>query len=353
MTVSRKSWPELAAHRLGRRFRCRPGDAVVRDFLGHVWRTGTPHTWPALTTTPHPKGDAPTIITRFAIPTRLRSGFDTRAPCSICSDSAPKFDEGFLVRSADGFLRIIGHECGHAHFGETYARAVKAHEDETVEAAAIAVLNARFSDLSRTLIEAATTARELAVLLDFRERAFSAITLTAVAAMRRARVGDQLTLQIPSGARDDKGRQILETIGISTVPGLDGLMPRSGILAALMAAIRAAAGVWIVERDDRSDRLAAMGRHEIFAAARALVVLDASLRAARQMHDDLVRLLSRDGLSGLSAWGRHIQCPKPFWIEVTSTGHVFLGKGLRPQTWVHGAFLVLPDPDLACPIKVE
>lgn len=171
--------------------------------------------------------------------------------------------------------------------------------------------------------------------------------------MRRARVGDQLTLQIPSGARDDKGRQILATIGISTVPGLDGLMPRSGILAALMAAIRAAAGVWIVERDDRSARLASMGRHDIFAAARAVVVLDESLKAAHQMHNDLSRLLSRNGLSGLSAWGRHIQCPKPFWIETTPTGRAFLGKGLRPRTWEHGAFLTLPNPDLACSIKVE
>lgn len=172
MTARLKSWPELAVHRVGRRFRSRPGDAVVRDFIGHVWRTGTPQSWSALATTPHPAGEAPVILTRFAIPTRLRNGFDTRAPCSICSDSAPKFDEGFLVQSADGRLRIIGHECGHTHFGESYGRAIKVHEDETAEVAARALLDVRFPDLSRTLVEAAVIARDLAVLLDFRSAPF-------------------------------------------------------------------------------------------------------------------------------------------------------------------------------------
>jgi len=33
---------------------------------------------------------------------RMRSGLDSRAPCSICSVRSPKFDDGFLVLCSDG-----------------------------------------------------------------------------------------------------------------------------------------------------------------------------------------------------------------------------------------------------------
>lgn len=345
MTIRPLSHPELALHRVGRRFRQRPGDAVIREFLAHVWNTGAPQTWRWITTTPHPKGKAPTILREFNIPTRLRHGRETRAPCSICSDSAPKFDHGYLVHCPDGYLRIIGHDCGHDFFGESYAKALKTHDEETAEAAARQLLTERMPDLSRTLVEAVQVARDLRVLLDFRERAFAAITLSAVTAMRRSRVGDQLTVQVESGVSDDKGRRVFEDAAVATVFGLDALLPRAGALGELITHIRAAAEHWIVERDEVADRLREMTRPEAFAASKAVRGLDAALSGCRDMREALGQLLSEDGLRGLSAWGRHSHSPKPFWIEIV--GHkVFLGRGLRPRYWDRGFFLTIPDPSM-------
>lgn len=346
-------WPELSQHRVGRRFVQRPSEAVVREFLGHVWRTGTPQSWPALTTTPHPVGEAPVILTAFTIPPRLRNGQATRAPCAVCSPSAPKFDEGFFVLCADQRVRIIGRECGHHFFGDSYAEAVQTHDAEVAEAAARTLLRDRLPDLSRTLIEAVTVARDLATLLDFRERAFSVITLAAVTAMRRCRVGDHLTIQIDSPGTDAKGRKLSEMVAVAEVPGLDALSPRAGLLGELVNAVKAASAVWVVERDEIAERLAMLSSQEAFVAAKAVGSLDRSLKAAHTVRDGLGKLFSREGLAGLSTWGRHIQCPKPFWIETTATGRVYLGKGLRPRFWDRGAFLSLPPEHLVIGVKVQ
>lgn len=147
MTKRAYVYPELEELRVGRHFRVRPDEAVIKDFAQHVWRTGLPHTWKWITTTQHPRGEAPIIVEKVSIPKRLRNGRDTRAPCSICSVRAPKFDEGFLVFCSDSRLRLIGHECGHDHFDEdSYAAALKEHDDEIAETAARSMLDERMPE---------------------------------------------------------------------------------------------------------------------------------------------------------------------------------------------------------------
>lgn len=86
-----------------------------------------------------------------------------------------------------------------------------------------------------------------------------------------------------------------------------------------------------------------MTKHDAFATAKIVRQLDKALETARSQRDDLCRLLSEDGLRGLSTWGRHNQCPTPFWIEVTEARRVFASKGVKPRFWERGSFLQLPS----------
>lgn len=326
---------------------------MIHDFQQHVWRTGSPHTWKWITTTPHPKGEAPIILDKVSIPKRLRYGVETRAPCSICAVKFPKFDDGFLVLCSDGYLRIIGHECGHDYFDEdSYAAALKEHDDENAEAGARAMLAERMPDLARTLIEARIIFRDIAAALDFQERAVAGITKRAVAAMRRSRVGDQLTVDIESDAADERGRKIVEKRVIATAEGLDALSPPSRLLGDLNLAITEAAQVWIVQRDEIAPRLAAITRQEAFAIAKAVRRLDSVLDAARQARTNMGKLFTPEGLTALSAWGRHSHCPTPFWIE-TVNQRVYLRAGVRPLYWDRAFYLTLPDLELANPVIVK
>ncbi len=337
--------PELAEPRIGRRFTQRPSEKLVEQFLRHVWNTGTPHTWKPLTTTPHPKGDAPMILKPFSIPKRMRQGRDTRAPCSICSPFHPKFDHGFLVYSSDRHLRIIGHECGHEHFGEGYAAALKEHSDETAEAQARSLLAERMPDLARTLIEAITVGRSLRELLDFRERVIASITLTAVTQMRCARIGSHLTVLMPIDTEEEEGKGtkkiVTQPVAVAEVKGLEGLALPVRTLGDLLQAIRSAGDVLIIERHEIQPRLRAMSRHEAFAVALAVRRLDTTLQNAHKVRDNVRTLFAEEGLRGLSAWGRHNHCASPFWIEVVD-GRVYLGRGLRPRVWDRGPSLFLP-----------
>lgn len=345
-------YPELELLRVGRRFKVRPNASVVKEFQQHVWRTGSPHTWRWITTTPHPKGEAPLILSPFSIPQRLRNGIETRAPCSICSVTSPKFDSGFLVHCSDGLLRIIGHECGHDHFSEdSYAAALKEHEDEVAEVAARILIAERLPDLSRTLVEAGAHFRDIHVLLDFQERAVSGITQKAIAALRRSRIGDQLTIDIEANASDERGRKVIEKRVIAVASGLDALTLPHRLLLDLTTAIMEAAQVWIVERDEIEPRLATMTRHDVFAVAKAVRRLDTMLETTRSVRENMGRLFNADGLKALSLWGRHSQCPTPFWIEVVGR-RVYLGKGLRPRNWDRGFHLQLPPESASEPLLV-
>jgi hypothetical protein len=352
MTARARVYPELEVLRVGERYKVRPSTSVIADFQEHVRRTGSPHTWRCITTTPHPKGEAPIIVEKVSIPKRMRGGIETRAPCSICSVKSPKFDDGFLVLCSDGYLRIIGHECGHDHFDEdSYAAALKEHDDEVAETAARAMLNARMPDLARTLLEARTIFRDIHAVLDFQERAVAGITKQAVAAMRRSRIGDQLTIDMEAEASDERGRKVVEKSVISTAEGLDALSPPDRVLADLNGAIVEAARVWVVERADILPRIQAMTRHEIFATGKAVRRLDTVLQNARQVRHNMGKLFTAEGLAALSAWGRHSYCPTPFWIEVVGR-RVFLKSGLRPRIWDRGFSMVLPDVRLAKAVEV-
>jgi len=229
------------------------------------------------------------------------------------------------------YLRLIGHECGHEYFdADTYAAALKEHEDEVAEDFARTLLEERMPGLGRTLIEARTVFRDIAAVLDFQERAVAGITKKAVQHMRRSRVGGQLTIDVESDAADERGRKVIEKRVVATAEGLDALVMPDRLLGDLNAAVVEGDRVWIIRRDEIVTRLAAKNRHEVIVAAKAVRRLDSILASAHEVRNNMGILFTAEGLTALSNWGRHSHCPTPFWIEVAD--RYSLGK-TQVFTW--------------------
>lgn len=83
--------------RVGRRFRKRPAQKHVQDFLRHLAATGEPHSWPTLSTTTPSPDSKPVLLQDFRIPDKFRRGPQSRAPCPICSPFYPKYENGYLA----------------------------------------------------------------------------------------------------------------------------------------------------------------------------------------------------------------------------------------------------------------
>jgi hypothetical protein len=75
------------------------------------------------------------IIRKFAIGAKKRPDGEY-IPCAICSGGHPKFLEGAVLWSPDGWLRLIGHVCAakDEHFGEArYREFIKQREQEDLD----------------------------------------------------------------------------------------------------------------------------------------------------------------------------------------------------------------------------
>lgn len=124
--------------RVGRRFRKRPAQKHVQDFLRHLAATGEPHSWSTLSTTTPSTDSKPVLLQDFRIPDKFRRGPQSRAPCPICSAFYPKYENGYLAwHPDDGLVRAIGHECGKDFFeGDAFSEALNIYEAEQAEQAA-------------------------------------------------------------------------------------------------------------------------------------------------------------------------------------------------------------------------
>jgi hypothetical protein len=87
------------------------------------------------------------IVCSFAISRKKRPELDC-VPCAICSGNHPKFLEGAVLWSSDGWLRVIGHVCAAKpeHFGVArYRKLQKAREQEQLDSVALNWLQANIA----------------------------------------------------------------------------------------------------------------------------------------------------------------------------------------------------------------
>ena len=87
-------------------------------------------------------------------------------------------------------------------------------------------------------------------------------------------------------------------------------------------------------------------RHEITVTAKTIRRLDSIIEKARPLRADMGLLFTVEGLAAIAAWGRHSQCPTPFWIETVGKRD-FLKTGIRPLHWQRGFSLALPDAKIS------
>ena len=316
----------------GRRFSQRPGKGVTSDFVGHIRRYGSPHTWRWLTTTKPSVGSIPVPLTRFSIPTKFRKGPESRAPCSICSPWFPKFDDGYLVWFRDdGLLRIIGHECGHEFFeGDTWADALTELQEEAGDATARAYLAEHLPKLDAMAVEGWFLRLGLRRFLRLRDELAGIITKSAIRAIARSRTGAVLTVDAAWDRTDDRGRFLVGKRDVARVEGLDALLSKyaiSDLESALMSSDE------LRDKALRAQDLRRTARLDLRQSHTALSSLVVAIDRARVLQEEFERLFLVNNLQQLSLWGRHRDCPTPFWIERIGDAEIYVGKGVKPLSF--------------------
>jgi len=71
------------------------------------------------------------IVRSFALDRKKRPGLEC-VPCAMCSGGHPKFLDGAVLWSPDGWLRVIGHVCAAKpeHFGEAQYRTLRRQQQQ-------------------------------------------------------------------------------------------------------------------------------------------------------------------------------------------------------------------------------
>lgn len=113
------------------------------------------------------------IVRTFAIERKKRTGMEM-IPCAICSNDHPKFLEGAVLWSPDGWLRVIGHRCAAKpeHFGVSGYNALrKAKQQEELDNAAWNWLSSNIEAV-RPLIAAVELFRDTAKIIESEQKVF-------------------------------------------------------------------------------------------------------------------------------------------------------------------------------------
>lgn len=318
--------------RVGRRFRKRPAQKHVQDFLRHLAATGEPHSWLTLSTTTPSPNSTPVLLQDFRIPDKFRRGSQSRAPCPICSPFYPKYENGYLAwHSDDGLVRAIGHECGRDFFeGEAFAEALNIYEAEQAEKAARLYLSEACPTLAGVLVRRIFVRRELRQRLRARDEFVATVTKKAIDyLLRNASDDGTISIEAASANTDERGRQLATRHVIGRVPGVAALKGGDDVLANLERSYGAAVDSLITPQDERIERLGALKAAEAVAAAKEVRGLISSEGEASSLNECLKGLLSPEALLTIGRWGAHADCPHPFWVTRFGTD-LHAGKGIKP-----------------------
>lgn len=147
------------------------------------------------------------IVRSFTLDRKKRPSLEC-VPRAICSGGQPKFLDGAMLWSTDGWLRVIGHVCAAKpeHFGEAqYRNLRRQHQQEELDAVAFDWLNTNIG-VFRRLIPTIGSLRSVALFLETQQQVlFRGVPdLAALLAQAANRQGGALTVvQELSHARRD------------------------------------------------------------------------------------------------------------------------------------------------------
>lgn len=332
MGQATKTEPVIHELSVGQRFRKRPSLKVVEDFLRHLGRTGSPHTWPKISTTTPAKTSRPVLLKKFTIPDAFRLGGRGRAPCPICCPYYPKYETGYLAwHPDDGLVRAIGQECGSEFFEEgTFDDALATYDREEADRTAKAFLKDEYPKLVELMVTAWGVREDLSERLRMRDEFVAKITKKAVDQLRRTAASDG-TLHVISdtGQKDDRGRAIEVKRPVTRIDGVEALSGGDSILESLRAKSLAVGGHACTVTGELKKRIEKLTGSEAVELEKRLRVFGKTLIEAEKLNMALGRLLTVPNLVLLGRYGADRDCPSPFWIKQIGD-EVFTGKGIAP-----------------------
>jgi len=272
------------------------------------------------------------IIRKFDIDRKKRPD-GALIPCCMCSRDHPKFLEGAVLWSSDGYLRLIGHVCAakDEHFGEArYRQLVKQREQEELNKAAFAWMEANIA----TLRPIAASLAELRMVIDFweeQQRLFfrDVAPLAKTLANIARRDGGVLTVMQESSAAqlvaaatsDARGRSRAapsqyETAAIGTLSGVSFLYhPGTKRSRQLDGILEAFANV---PDGNPEEQLLALfdGDDKGLTATTGLVFRN--MQSAIKLADECAKareFFAPDNIALLEDWGNDERNPEPFTIR--------------------------------------
>ncbi|MDN3566012.1 hypothetical protein QWZ14_16710 [Paeniroseomonas aquatica] len=279
------------------------------------------------------------IVRTFSIDRKKRPGLDF-VPCAICSNNHPKFLEGAVLWSPDGWLRVIGHICAARpeHFGELrYRRLRRLQEQETLDSIAFNWLHANASAV-RPLIVALEELRQAALFIERQQKAFfrdvrelaellenTVRRYGGALAVEQESEGARLVAEAVSHPRAARAPQRrYELVNLGTLQGQAFLIrPRTKRSQHLEGIIEALRRVPEGEDDQPLLELIDKGGEQEITITAGLVfrAMQRALKLAEQCAE-ATRFVSNDNLRTLEAWGQDGRNPLKFTIRRHGTAAV-------------------------------
>lgn len=330
---------------VGRRFRKRPSQKHVQDFIRYLAATGTPHLWPMLSTTEPSPTSTPVLLQDFRIPDKVRGSLQSRAPCPICSPFYPKYESGYLAwHPDDGLIRAIGHECGKDFFdGDAFSNALSVYEVEQAEKAARRFLAEACPKLPEVLVRRMFLRRELRQRVRLRDEFVATVTKKAVDRLLRSIGSDgSIFVETASPLTDDKGQHLVERHLIGRIAGASALRGGEDVLDRLERSYSLDADSLADRADERGERLQAFSAIRAISVEKEIRGLLAVEAEATELNGRLGDLLSQAGLLAIGRWGAHSDCPHPFWVARHLDG-LHAGKGIKPVKMTGTKRFALPS----------
>jgi hypothetical protein len=300
------------------------------------------------------------IVRTFAVERKKRPGLEC-VPCAICCSRHPKFLDGAVLWSPDGWLRIIGHVCAAKpeHFGTRDYRILRRQrEQEVLDAIAFDWLHANLPAL-RSLAPVVAGLRGRALFAEEQQSVFFRdVPELAVLLQNAARGhGGALTVsQELAGARlvaseVARGRAARpaehEVVNLGAMRGLAFLARPKFKRSRQLEGVAAAFGkVPAGEGEQPILDLIAMGGEQAVTVA-AAVVFRAMQRALKLAQEcaDAERFLAADNLAVLQSWGQDARNPTRLTLRRYGSRVAFVLAD-RSQALLQAAWPTMPDLSL-------
>lgn len=305
---------------------------ILEDLREHVREHGTPDTYLWHSHTKPKYDEVPEIVAvGIEVPHRLRSTVG-RAPCPLCSLSAPKYFNGVVAHfRKEGVIRCIGVECGRHFWGADFDKAKDNYERQRDEDDALNFLienmNA-FTKLREILEEVRPKIRDLDRL---RFRFLDGLTRAKAKSIYKLMVGNVLEVfeEREIIAVDRNGRPSTRKVSVVVdrivFKGKEALRSYEAAEALIQQALVRLKYTGCFS----DDAILQLSPSEHVRATQLLREARAQASRAFEICENTKVLLIEDNLLALGDWFRHPNCSVESRIVKERFGRVLVGIGNR------------------------